>query len=78
MNSPEVIGRLRAVHSAGGSLVVILDYDGTLAPLAPHPQDATLPTATAAALHELVLTPRVTVAVVSGRSLADLRTDPTR
>lgn len=54
------------------SLLVALDFDGTIAPPADDPDDArSLPTARAAAL-ELVSEPGVTVALVSGRAIDSL------
>jgi trehalose-phosphatase len=57
--------------AGGRPLAVFLDYDGTLAPIVPHYEDAWLPEETRAALAALArLAP---VAVVSGRDLADVR-----
>jgi alpha,alpha-trehalase len=55
----------------GRRLVVLLDYDGTLSPIAPRPEDAVLPAATRDVLDRLGR--RFLTAVVSGRSLADVR-----
>ena len=55
----------------GRRLVVLLDYDGTLSPIAPRPEDALLPAATREVLH--CLGERWLTAVISGRSLADVR-----
>ncbi|TBR23614.1 trehalose-phosphatase [bacterium] len=55
-------------------LLVALDFDGTLAPLAPRPELARLPEATRAALRALAARADVVVAVVSGRGLRDLQT----
>ncbi|MBI4371403.1 MAG: trehalose-phosphatase [Elusimicrobia bacterium] len=54
-------------------LVVGLDFDGTLAPLAPHPSLARLPAKTRRLLARLARRPRVRLAIVSGRGLADVR-----
>lgn len=51
--------------------VVFLDYDGTLSPIVPRPEDAVLSPAMQAVL--LQLSGRCPVAVVSGRDLADVR-----
>jgi len=53
--------------------VLLLDYDGTLTPIAPTPEQATLPAATRSVLRELSRHPRMTVAVISGRRLSELR-----
>ncbi len=52
-------------------LVVALDYDGTLIPFAPTPQEARLDGDTAALLEQLGSLPGLTVGVISGR-LKDL------
>ncbi len=62
-------GILRSLD--GRRLVVLLDYDGTLSPIAPRPEDALLPAATREVLHRLGV--RWLTAVISGRSLADVR-----
>jgi trehalose-phosphatase len=49
----------------------MLDIDGTLAPIAPRPQDAIVPAATRETLRHLIALPGVTVALVSGRSAED-------
>jgi trehalose 6-phosphate phosphatase len=54
-------------------LLFSLDFDGTLAPIVDRPDDAVLPAATGEVLHELHQIPGVTVAIVSGRSLDDIR-----
>jgi len=55
----------------GTPLVVMLDVDGTLAPIAPRPEDAEVPEATRRAVAALVALPGVHVALVSGRAAAD-------
>lgn len=50
-----------------------LDYDGTLAPLAPTPDDALPLPGTASLLRALVTQPGVDVAIVSGRPIDDVR-----
>jgi trehalose-phosphatase len=51
-----------------------LDFDGTLAPIAPSPAQAVMPRSTAATIHNLAAAQNVTVAIVSGRSVVDLQT----
>jgi trehalose-phosphatase len=53
-------------------LLFSLDFDGTLAPIVDRPEQAVLPAATRQALRELHQIPGATVAIVSGRSLADI------
>jgi trehalose 6-phosphate phosphatase len=58
---------------SSGHLVLLLDFDGTLAPIVDRPEMAAMPPRTRAALDRLMAIPGVTVAVVSGRGLADVR-----
>lgn len=62
-----------AAWRASGRLVLLLDFDGTLAPIVDRPEQAAMPDATRAALDRLMAMEGVTVAVVSGRGLADVR-----
>lgn len=54
-------------------LLVALDFDGTLAPLVPHAEDARALPSSAAALRALAGLPRTTTALLSGRALDSLR-----
>jgi len=54
-------------------LLFSLDFDGTLAPIVDHPEQAVLPAATGNVLRELHQIPGVTVSIVSGRSLDDIK-----
>jgi trehalose-phosphatase len=65
--------RLLSAYRAGGSLVLLLDYDGTLVPIVEHPRLARLAAATRGLLQRLADRPRITVGVVSGRRLDDVR-----
>jgi trehalose 6-phosphate phosphatase len=56
-----------------GTLMLLLDFDGTLAPIADRPELAEMPPRTRRALDRLMAMDGVTVAVVSGRGLADVR-----
>lgn len=66
---PALAGAVRRAPS----LALFLDFDGTLAPLVPHPEDAAADRATRAALLRLASNPRIKVWVISGRRRADLR-----
>jgi trehalose 6-phosphate phosphatase len=62
---------LDLAFSAGSGAVVALDFDGTLAPIAPHPDDAR----PLAGVHQVLCDLRATgatLAVVTGRSVASL------
>lgn len=63
---------MRALR-AGGGLVLVLDYDGTLTPIASAPDAAVLAPPVRRALERLAAAPRVRVAVLSGRALPDVR-----
>jgi trehalose-phosphatase len=67
-STPALEERLR-----GTPLLVLLDLDGTLAPIAPRPDDAEVPSATREVLETLAAQPGVSVAIVSGRGAADAR-----
>ena len=54
-------------------LLVALDIDGTLAPIAPTPAQAAVPPATRQTLERLTRLPNVHVAFVTGRAAADGR-----
>ncbi|MEV7693500.1 trehalose-phosphatase [Microbacterium sp. NPDC089189] len=53
-------------------LLIALDFDGTLSPLVDEPMSARMVPEARAALEALAALPDTTVALVSGRSLADL------
>ena len=55
-------------------ILALFDYDGTLTPIAPRPQDAILPPETRQRLTALTNHPRYITGLVSGRSLTDLET----
>ena len=65
---PAVSARLRQAER----VLLLFDYDGTLTPLAPRPEDALLPDKVGSLLGSLVAQPRYVVGIVSGRSLSDL------
>ncbi|KAF5286476.1 hypothetical protein FQR65_LT12559 [Abscondita terminalis] len=50
-------------------VVLLLDYDGTLAPIMPHPDLSVIPKETKALLRRLCATPQCYVAVISGRGV---------
>lgn len=58
---------------AAGRLLLALDFDGTLADIAPTPRTAVLGDRTRMILERLVRRPDTRVAIISGRSIADLR-----
>jgi trehalose 6-phosphate phosphatase len=66
---PAIAGKLQRTRT----LAVACDFDGTLAPIAPHPREVRFDPAARRALAALVRAPGVRVAVISGRALDDLR-----
>lgn len=59
---------------AAARLLVCLDYDGTLVPIAARPEQARPPSPVLRILSQLAQTPDIDVAIMSGRPLANLRT----
>jgi len=68
---PQRVGEDIAARLAGTPLVLMLDVDGTLAPIAARPEDAAVAPATRRVLDRLVASPGVSVVLVSGRGAAD-------
>lgn len=62
-----------ALRLAGRPLLLLLDVDGTLSPIAERPEYAIVPPATQRVLVELIALPDTYVAIVSGRSARDAR-----
>jgi trehalose-phosphatase len=62
-----------AARSRAGRMLLALDYDGTLAGIADHPEDAHLDSTTAHMLRRLCERPDTNIAVISGRALEDIR-----
>jgi len=56
-----------------GTACVLLDFDGTLSPFAKKPHLASIPVKAKRALIALSSDPRISVGVISGRSLADVK-----
>lgn len=57
----------------GERIALLLDYDGTLAPLASHPSLTVMEPDSEAALNQLSTLPNVFLAVISGRAANDVR-----
>jgi len=73
--SPHLIGvpaELWEKLRQSGRRLLLLDYDGTLAPFHVHRERAQVPPGTAKVLRSLAASPRTTVAVVSGRPIAEM------
>lgn len=68
-NLEPILNRVRSARN----LLLALDFDGTLAPIVLSPEDAALPRATAVLLGRIAACPNIKLAIVSGRSIADLK-----
>jgi len=65
----EVLQRI----SRARTVFCFVDYDGTLAPIAPTPNEAVPPPGTASLLRQIAIAPRTHVAIVTGRPIVDVR-----
>lgn len=54
-------------------MALLLDYDGTLAPIAPHPDLAILPPETKNVLERLSNQSDVYIAIISGRNVDNVK-----
>ncbi len=66
----QVARRIAGLTGEGSSLLIALDHDGTLSPIAPRPEEAVLAAGAQEAI--AVLCERAHVVILSGRGLADL------
>src|SRR5260370_1731786 len=66
---PEIAAKVEAA----GDLLVFLDFDGTLAPVVNDPAMAFIPPQTLRALKSLAAIEKVSLAIISGRALPDLK-----
>jgi trehalose 6-phosphate synthase/phosphatase len=64
--------RMRAAHDKAERRLILLDYDGTLVPIAQRPQDASPSPELMNLLRDLVSSPRTTTTIVSGRGRVDI------
>src|SRR5689334_5551691 len=60
--------------ASAASIIAAIDFDGTLLPFAPTPQEAKLDDQTASLIEALATTPGITLGIISGRP-RDLVTD---
>ena len=70
-NDPDLL--IPAARLVGRPLLLLLDVDGTLAPIAPLPTLAQVPASTRRLIAALAATPGVIVVLVSGRAAHDAR-----
>ena len=64
---------LAADIRAAPHLLLLTDYDGTLTPIVSRPADAVMPPQVRDKLHTLAQKPATSVGIISGRSMADLK-----
>ena len=64
---------IRGLFQDLDELLLLVDYDGTLAPIAPTPEEAYLPAKTRIVLRRIRRLRGVTVGIVSGRSLQTVK-----
>lgn len=69
----ELLPRMLDARRRAGRMLVALDFDGTLSPIVPRPEEAALLEGMADPLRRLSERGDTTVAIVSGRALADVR-----
>jgi trehalose 6-phosphate phosphatase len=72
--SRRVLARLVSAYRSGKTLLLLFDYDGTLADFSDDPSAAGLSRSMRRALASLTAAPRVAVGILSGRRLRDLET----
>jgi trehalose 6-phosphate phosphatase len=70
----ENLDRIRGRLLAAPQVLLALDFDGTLAPIAATPEEASVPRKTARLLARIASLDGISIAVVSGRSIVDLKT----
>jgi trehalose-phosphatase len=68
-----IVNASMASRLSGSPCILLLDIDGTLAPIAPRPSEARIPETTRQVLRRLSARPEMRVALVSGRSAGDAR-----
>ena len=66
---PKVIKQLRSASH----ILLLLDYDGTLTPIVERPELANLPEGMRQLLQALARQRRLTLGIISGRALADIK-----
>lgn len=64
---------LESYVSDNKQLTLLLDYDGTLAPIAAHPNLTRMTNATAESLNRIAANPQVFTAVISGRGVDNVK-----
>jgi trehalose 6-phosphate phosphatase len=69
----ELVPEWRARRDEAGYMLIALDFDGTIAPIVPHPDDAQMLPQARPVLEALTERSDTEIALISGRSLKDLQ-----
>ena len=69
----ELVPEWRARREKTGHMLIALDFDGTIAPIVPHPDDAQMLPEARPVLEALAERSDTEIALISGRSLQDLQ-----
>lgn len=64
---------LKSFVGSNKQLTLLLDYDGTLAPIAAHPNLTSMSEATKHSLNRIAENPNIFTAVISGRAVDDVK-----
>ncbi len=73
IHASELLPEWQAQRAASGHMLIALDFDGTLAPIVPHPDEAQLLPHARTILQALAHRADTEIALISGRGLDDLR-----
>ena len=68
-----VLAEVDAILRGSGRVLIASDFDGTLCPIAPTPSEVAVAPATLEILRRAAACPRLSLAVISGRELSDIR-----
>jgi trehalose-phosphatase len=69
----ELVPEWRDRREQAGHMLIALDFDGTISPIVPHPEDAQLLPAARGIMERLAERSDTEIALISGRGLNDLR-----
>jgi trehalose-phosphatase len=73
IDASEAVRRILAERKANRRILLAFDFDGTLSPIVPRPDEAVILPAAGRALARLAARPDTLVAIVTGRALDDVR-----
>jgi trehalose 6-phosphate phosphatase len=71
-HASSIVRHVAAARGTAGHLLLGLDFDGTIAPIVPRPEDAALLPDAGAVLRSLARRADTWIAILSGRALADI------